>query len=208
MVPAHTSAHLQATVAWLAGASLLALILTLAGALPVSTGVLDVISVTSAASILVVLVLVYAQLGPTTAWGLVGLTLAIAGLTLVLVGDALQHVVLTPGLAANSDKATLWALSFAARDGIGNSLFYASLLIAGGLLAISGARWLGGLAVINAVLGYLDLAFASALGLPPHTNFLLLVVWLGLLGVTWWRDGIMLQQTRVPSSTPVVGSHA
>lgn len=208
MVLARTSVRLQAIVAWFAGASLLALILTLAGALPVPTGVLDVISVTSAASILVALVLVYAQLGPSKAWGLVGLTLAVAGLTLVLVGDALQHVVLTPGLAGNSDKATLWALSFAVRDGIGNILLYASFLIAGGLLIMSGARWLGGLAVLNACLGYLDLAFATALGLPPHTNFLVLVVWLGLLGATWWRDGIMLQQTRVLSSTPVVGSHA
>src|SRR5689334_3646236 len=104
MVLARTSVRLQAIGAWFAGASLLALILTLAGALPVPTGILDVISVISAASVLVVLVLVYAQLGPTKAWGLVGLTLAIAGLTLVLVGDALQHIVLTPGLADNSDK--------------------------------------------------------------------------------------------------------
>jgi hypothetical protein len=202
MAPLRASTHIHAIVAWLAGAALLALILTLAGALPVSTGILDLVSVTSACGVLLVLALLYAELRPNESWGLVGLTLAISGLTLVLVGDALQHVVFDPSLGSGSDKASLWALSIAIRDVIGDSLFFASLLVAGGLLIASGSRWLGWLAVANGVLGYLDLLFASALHLPPHTNFLVLVVWLVLLGVRWWRTASISQ--RAPSRAPAL----
>jgi membrane protein implicated in regulation of membrane protease activity len=64
------------------------------------------------------------------------------------------------------------------------------------LLVGEGRRWVGVLAIVNGVLGYLDLAFASALGLPPHTNFLLLVVWEVVLGFTWWRKASRVDAAR------------
>jgi hypothetical protein len=115
-------------------------------------------------------------------------------MTLVLAGDALQHVFFHSLPAADPSKGAIWAMGFALRDWLGNGLFYASLILLGGLLvgegrrwAGEGRRWLGVLAIANGVLGYLDLAFAPALGLPPHTNFLLLVAWEVVLGFTWWR---------------------
>lgn len=80
----------------------------------------------------------------------------------------------------------MWTISFAIRDGIGNRLFYASLLVLGALLW-SRHRWPAGLAMANGLLGYLAMVFAARLGLPPHLNFLLLVVWFIVLGVVWWR---------------------
>ncbi|HEX6483045.1 MAG TPA: hypothetical protein VF043_29730 [Ktedonobacteraceae bacterium] len=111
----------------------------------------------------------------------------ITSMTLVLAGDALQHVFFHSLAAADPNRGTIWAVAFAFRDWLGNGLFYASLILLGGLLVSQGRCWVGVLAIANGVLGYLDLAFASALGLPPHTNFLLLVVWEVVLGFTWWR---------------------
>jgi len=170
-----------ALVALGAAAILTGLIISLSGGGMPPPAVLDALSIGAAASALVVVIMAYAGLvaGP---WVQAGRALALSGMTLVLAGDGLQAVATRGG----SDSGLLWAISFAIRDGIGNGLFFASLLILGALLW-SRHRWLGGLAMANGVLGYLELAFAARLGLPPHLNFTLLVVWFVILGVVWWR---------------------
>lgn len=171
-----------ALAAFVAAGILVGLIVSLAGGSMPEPAVLDALSIGSAAGALVVLVLAFASVAPS-AWGQAGRALAVSGLTLVLAGDALQAV----ALRGSEDSALLWSVSFVIRDGIGNGLFYASLLIVGALLW-SAHRWVGGLAIANGVLGYLAMAFADRLGLPPHLNFLLLVVWFAGLGVAWWRS--------------------
>jgi hypothetical protein len=108
----------------------------------------------------------------------------------------LQHVFFHSLPVADPNKGAIWAMAFALRDLLGNGLFYASLILLGGLLVGEGKRWVGILAIANGVLGYLDLVFAPALGLPPHTNFLLLVVWEVVLGFTWWRLGSRVDAVR------------
>jgi hypothetical protein len=171
----------MALVAFAAAAILSGLIVSLAGGGMPPAAVLDGLSVGTAASALVVVIMVYAGLA-ATAWAQAGRALALAGMTLVLAGDAFQAV----ATRASADAALLWAISFAIRDGIGNGLFFASLLVLGALLW-STHRWLAGLAIANGVLGYLEMAFAARLGLPPHLNFLLLVAWFVALGIVWWR---------------------
>jgi len=170
-----------ALVAFAAAAILTGLIISLSGGGMPPPAVLDALSIGSAASALVVVIMAYAGL-VASPWGQAGRALALSGMTLVLAGDGLQAV----ATRGSSDSGLLWAISFAIRDGIGNGLFFASLLILGALLW-SRHRWLGGLAMANGVLGYLELAFAARLGLPPHLNFTLLVVWFVILGVVWWR---------------------
>jgi hypothetical protein len=170
-----------ALVALGAAAILTGLIISLSGGGMPPPAVLDALSIGTAASALVVVVTAYAGLVPSP-WVQAGRALALSGMTLVLAGDGLQAV----ATRGSSDSGLLWAISFAIRDGIGNGLFFASLLILGALLW-SRHRWLGGLAMANGVLGYLELAFAARLGLPPHLNFTLLVVWFVILGVVWWR---------------------
>jgi hypothetical protein len=51
----------------------------------------------------------------------------------------------------------------------------------------------GGLALVNAAPGWMDLAFARQLGLPPHVNFLLLVVWLVMLGISTLQRGALAE---------------
>jgi hypothetical protein len=169
-----------ALVAFAAAAILTGLIISLAGAGMPPPAVLDGLSIGTAASALVVVIMAYA--GLTSPWGQAGRALALSGMTLVLAGDGLQAVATRGG----ADSGLLWAISFAIRDGIGNGLFFASLLVLGALLWPR-HRWLAVLAITNAVLGYLEMAFAARLGLPPHLNFLLLVVWFVALGVVWWR---------------------
>lgn len=178
------SGRWMSIAAFAAAVALAGLIISLAGGSMPAPAVLDALSVGTAAGTLVVMVLVYAGVS-ASAWGQAGRALAVSGMTLVLAGDALQAV----AARSSSDSALLWAVTFAMRDGIGNGLFYASLLIIGVLL-LPAHRWVGGLAIANGVLGYLAMAFASALGLPPHLNFLLLVVWFAVLGVTWWRSAM------------------
>jgi len=170
-----------ALVAFAAAAILTGLIISLSGGGMPPPAVLDALSIGAAASALVVVIMAYAGLVPSP-WVQAGRALALSGMTLVLAGDGLQAV----ATRGSSDSGLLWAISFAIRDGIGNGLFFASLLILGALLW-SRHRWLGGLAMANGVLGYLELAFAARLGLPPHLNFTLLVVWFVILGVVWWR---------------------
>lgn len=190
------SGRAQAVVSWAAAVLLLSLILWLAGALPL--GALDdVLSVGTAVSALVVFVLISGEVRGRQPWVSVMLVLGITGMTLVLAGDALQHVFFHSLPAGDPNKGTIWAVAFALRDWLGNGLFYASLILLGGLLVGEGRRWVGVLAIANGVLGYLDLAFASALGLPPHTNFLLLIVWEVVLGFTWWRQGRRVDAARL-----------
>jgi len=170
-----------ALVAFAAAAILTGLIISLSGGGMPPPAVLDALSIGAAASALVVVIMAYAGLVPSP-WVHAGRALALSGMTLVLAGDGLQAV----ATRGSADSGLLWAISFAIRDGIGNGLFFASLLILGAILW-SRHRWLGGLAMANGVLGYLELAFAARLGLPPHVNFLLLVVWFVILGVVWWR---------------------
>lgn len=190
------SGRVQALVSWAAAVLLLSLILWLSGALPL--GALDdVLSVGAAASVLVVFVLISGEVRKREPWASVTLVLGITGMTLVLAGDALQHVFFHSLPAADPNKGAIWAVTFALRDWLGNGLFYASLILLGGLLVGQGRRWVGVLAIVNGALGYLDLAFAPALGLPPHTNFLLLVVWEVVLGFTWWRQGSRVDAARL-----------
>jgi hypothetical protein len=189
------SRRAQALVSWAAAALLLSLILWLSGALPL--GALDdVLSVGAAASVLVVFVLISGEIRKREPWASVTLVLGISGMTLVLAGDTLQHVFFHSLAAGDPNKGTIWVVALALRDWLGNGLFYASLILLGGLLVGEGRRWVGVLAIANGVLGYLDLAFASALGLPTHTNFLLVVVWEVVLGFTWWRKTSRVDVTR------------
>ncbi|HLZ58058.1 MAG TPA: hypothetical protein VKR06_14050 [Ktedonosporobacter sp.] len=189
------SGRAQAVVSWGAAALLLSLILWLSGALPLGAFD-DVLSVGAAASGLVVFVLISGEVRKYEPWASVTLALGITGMTLVLAGDALQHAFFHSLAAGDPNKGTIWVVGFALRDWLGNGLFYASLILLGGLLVGEGRRWVGALAIANGVLGYLDLAFASTLGLPPHTNFLLLVVWEVVLGFTWWRLGSRVDAVR------------
>ncbi len=173
---------------------LLSLILWLSGALPLGAFD-DVLSVGAAVSGLVVFVLISSEVRKREPWASITLVLGITGMTLVLAGDALQHVFFHSLAAADPNRGTIWAITSALRDWLGNGLFFASLI----LLVGQGRRWVGVLAIVNGVLGYLDLAFASALGLPPHTNFLLLVVWEVVLGFTWWRQGRRVDAARLGS---------
>ena len=177
----HSGGKSTAVMAFAAAAILVGLIASLAGGGMPSPLVLDALSIGTAATALVVVILAYAGLAPG-AWGQAGRALALAGMTLVLAGDAFQAV----ALRGSTDGATLWAVSFAIRDVVGNGLFFASLLVLGALLWPR-HRWLGGLAIANGALGYLEMVFAARLGLPPHLNFMLLVVWFVALGVVWWR---------------------
>lgn len=196
----YQSARLQALVAWAAAVVLLLLILWLSGALPLGTFD-DLLSVGAVVLTLVVVVIITCEVRKHEPWASVTLVLGITGMTLVLAGDALQHVFFHSLLVSDPNRGTIWVVAFAFRDWLGNGLFYASLILLGGLLVGEGRRWIGVLAIANGVLGYLDLAFASALGLPPHTNFLLLVVWEVALGFTWWRQGSRVYTARlVPMS--------
>ena len=183
----------MALVAFGAAAILAGLIVSLAGGSMPPPAVLDALSIGSAAGALVVVIMVYAGLA-ASAWGQAGRALALSGMTLVLAGDGLQAVATRGG----SDSGLLWAISFAIRDGIGNGLFFASLLVLGALLW-SRHRWLGGLAIANGMLGYLEMGFAARLGLPPHLNFALLVVFFVALGVVWWRAATVERHERLPS---------
>lgn len=173
-----------AVAAFVAAALLIGLIVSLAGGVMPDPAVLDALSVGAAAGSLVVVVLAFARVTPS-AWAQAGRALAVSGMTLVLAGDALQAV----ATRSSGDSALLWSVTFAMRDGIGNTLFYASLLVLGFIL-LPVHRWVGGLAIANGVIGYLAMAFADRLGLPPHLNFLLLVVWFVVLGVVWWRGAL------------------
>ena len=190
------SGRAQALVSWAAAVLLLSLILWLSGALPL--GALDdVLSVGAAASALVVFVLISDEIRKYEPWASVTLVLGITSMTLVLAGDALQHVFFHALSPSDPNKSTIWAMAFALRDWLGNGLFYAGLILLGGLLMGEGRRWVGVLAIANGVLGYLDLVFASALGLPPHTNFLLLVAWEAVLGFIWWRKASRVDMARL-----------
>ena len=195
MATSFRSGRAQALVSWAAAVLLLSLILWLSGALPLGAFD-DILSVGAAASVLVVFVLISSEVRKREPWASVTLVLGITGMTLVLAGDALQHVFFHSLPAADPNKGAIWAVAFALRDWLGNGLFCASLILLGGLLVGQGRRWVGVLAIVNGVLGYLDLAFASALGLPPHTNFLLLVVWEVVLGFTWWRKASRVDVAR------------
>lgn len=190
------SGRVQALVSWAAAVLLLSLILWLSGALPLGAFD-DVLSVGAAVSGLVVFVLISGEVRKREPWASVTLVLGITGMTLVLAGDALQHVFFHSLAAADPNRGAIWAVTSAFRDWLGNGLFFVSLILLGGLLVGQGRRWVGVLAIVNGVLGYLDLAFASALGLPPHTNFLLLVVWEVVLGFTWWRQGSLVDTTQL-----------
>jgi hypothetical protein len=183
----------MAVVAFAAAGMLAGLIISLAGGSMPSPVVLDALSIGTAAGALVVVIMAYAGLA-ASAWEHAGRALALSGMTLVLAGDGLQAV----ATRGSADSGLLWAISFAIRDGIGNGLFFASLLVLGALLW-SGHRWLAGLAVANGVLGYLEMAFAARLGLPPHLNFALLVVFFVALGVVWWRAATVERHGTLPS---------
>jgi len=156
------SGRAQALVSWAAAVLLLSLILWLSGALPLSA-LDDVLSVGAAASALVVFVLISGEVRKREPWASVTLVLGITGTTLVLAGDALQHVFFHSLPAADPNKGAIWAMALALRDLLGNGLFYAGLILLGGLLVREGRRWVGALALANGLLGYHDLAFACVL---------------------------------------------
>lgn len=185
----------EAIICWLAAAELLALILQLAGAIPFVGLLDDVLSASAPCLLLAVFLVLFRQLRPTV-WSLLALLFFLVNVVMVLIGDAMQHVVFhatDPGI----DKATLWAATLAIRDVIGNSVLYAALALVGLLLLQEQRRWPGILAVLSAALGYADLAFAPSLGLPPHTNFVVIVAWLVVLGASCLK----LDQARLGSTS-------
>ena len=172
----------EAALCFLAAAELLALILLLAGAFP-NVGVLDtVLSVAAPALCLGAFTVLFRQLR-SSVWAVLALLFMVVNTSMTLTGDALQHVVFHSPITG-LDKGGLWVVTTAIRDTVGNNFFYVALALVGCLLLAAGRRWLGGLALANAALGWLDMAFANQLGLPPHTNFLLIVVWLVVLGAS------------------------
>ena len=187
----------EAALCFLAASELLALILLLAGAIP-NTGVLDtVLSVAAPVLVLGAFTVLFAQLRPSV-WALLALLLQVVNTTTTLTGDALQHVVFHSPISG-LDKGGLWVVTTAIRDTVGNNFLYVALAIVGCLLLVERRWWLGGLALVNAALGWLDLAFASQLGLPPHTNFLLIVVWLVVLGGSTLQRGAAAESTHQPA---------
>jgi len=140
------SGRAQALVSWAAAVLLLSLILWLSGALPLSAFD-DVLSVGAAVSGLVVFVLISSEVRKYEPWASVTLVLGIIGMTLVLAGDALQHVFFHSLAAADPNRGAIWAITSAFRDWLGNGLFFASLILLGGLLVGQGRRWVGVLAI-------------------------------------------------------------
>jgi len=195
-----TNQRAQAALCWIAAAELLALILQLAGAIPY-VGVLDtVLSVAAPTLFLAVFAVLFSQLRPSV-WALIAMLFQVVNSTMVLTGDALQHVVFHSTNTA-LDKGSLWVITGAIRDTVGNNFLYLALVIMGVLLLAEQRRWLGALALVNAALGWLDLAFAQQMGLPPHVNFLLLVVWLGILGGSTWRISTAASREHRPIFMP------
>jgi hypothetical protein len=186
--------RLSALAAFLGAAIMLALIVSLSGGGLPAAPILDAVSIGTATMGLLVVVLAYARQRPG-AWQQAGRSITVAGMTLVLAGDALQSV----AVRDTTDAAVMWQLANVARDGIGNGLFFAGLLILGALMWRAHPK-LAGLAVVNGVLGYLDMFFAARLGLPPHTNFLVLVVFFVALGIEWLRAPV--RQTEGPLRQP------
>ncbi len=139
-------------------------------------------------------------------WALLALLFQVVNTTTTLTGDALQHVVLHSPITG-LDKGGLWLVTAAIRDTVGNNFLYVALAMVGCLLLAERRWWLGGLALVNAVLGWLDLAFASQLGLPPHTNFLLIVVWLVVLGGSTLTLGATTDITYRPVVAAQSGSY-
>jgi hypothetical protein len=178
--------RLEAAICWLAGAELLALILQLSGAIPFVGLLDDVLSASAPLLVLAVFAVLFTQLRLSLA-SLLALLFQLVNTVMVLTGDAMQHVVFH-GTDPSLDKGTLWVATYAIRDIIGNSILYAALVLVGLLLLRENRRWSGALALVNAALGYVDLAFAAQLGLPPHTNFMVIVAWLVVLGLSSWRD--------------------
>ena len=184
-----TDRRAEAAVCWIAAAELLALILLLAGAIP-NVGVLDtILSVAGPPLVLGAFAVLFTQLRPSV-WAVIALLLQVVNTAMVVTGDALQHVVFH-STNTGLDMGGVWVITTAIRDTVGNNFLYVALAIVGCLLLGDRRTWLGTLALVNAALGWLDLAFARQLGLPPHVNFLLLVLWLVVLGVaTWQRDAV------------------
>ena len=83
----------------------------------------------------------------------------------------MQHVVFHSN-STGLNRGGVWIMTTAIFDTIGNNFLYVALAIVGYLHLAEGRNWLGALALANAGLGWLDLAFAEQLGLPPHINFL------------------------------------
>jgi hypothetical protein len=195
-----TDRRAQAALCWIAAAELLALILQLAGAIPY-VGILDtVLSVAAPTLFLAVFAILFNQLRPSV-WALIAVLFQVVNSTMVLTGDALQHVVFHSTNTA-LDKGTLWVITGAIRDTVGNNFLYLALAIMGGLLLAERRRWLGALALVNAALGWLDLAFAQQAGLPPHVNFLVLVVWLVVLGGSTLRMSLVVRPAHAPLLVP------
>src|SRR5258708_36995852 len=142
----------RAFVSWAAAVLLLSLILWLSGTLPLGAFD-DVLSVGAAVSALVVFVLVSGEVRGHQPWASVTLVLGITGMTLVLAGDALQHVFFHSLPAADPNKGAIWAVAVALRDWLGNGLFYAMLILLGGVLVGEGRRWVGLLAFADGGLG-------------------------------------------------------
>src|ERR1700724_3688235 len=194
-----TDRRAEAALCWIAAAELLALILLLAGALP-NVGVLDtVLSVAAPPLVLGAFAVLFTQLRPSV-WAVIALLFQVVNTAMVLTGDALQHVVFH---STNSglNMGGVWVITTAIRDTIGNNFLYVALAMVGCLLLGDRRNWLGTVALVNAALGWLDLAFARQLGLPPHVNFLLLVVWLVMLGVSTLQRGTLADSSYAPRFT-------
>ena len=194
---AFTNRSAEAALCFLAPAELLALILLLAGAIS-DTGVLDTaVSVAAPPLCMAAFAVLFTLLRPSV-WALIALLMQVVNSSMVLTGDALQHVVFHSS-NTGLDMGGVWVITTAIRETIGNNFLYLALAIVGCLLLAERRNWLGGLALINAALGWLDLAFAKQLGLPRHVNFLLIVVWLVMLGGSTSNRGAVAEDSYRPS---------
>jgi hypothetical protein len=122
-----THRRAEAALCGIAAAELLALILLLAGAIP-NVGVLDtVLSVAAPPLCLGAFVVLFSQLRPSV-WAVLGLLFQVVNTTMVLTGDALQHVVFH-STNTGLDMGGLWVITTAIRDTVGNNFLYVFLLI-------------------------------------------------------------------------------
>lgn len=170
----------QAAIAWVSTLFVLETILTLAGVLPLSTVTASLLWGAPAGTI-IVLTFLHSELAAVRPWTRLGAGLGILGLTMVLAGEAIQAAVAAG--ATSADPATLQTLASALRDGAGNSIFYVGMLFLGGVMMASGRRWMGLIAMLVAVLGFV----MAAAGQPPQ-NLILLVIWEVFLGIGYWQQ--------------------
>lgn len=160
--------RVAAVVAFVAAVALVALGVMLGSVASGNGAPTDLVIVAGTAAsvgVLIVLTYAFAKIGRAMPWAQVGQGLTIAGVTLLLMGDAVS--------------------ADAARQA-GNALLYVAFIVLG-VVAWESHLKLAAFAVINGIIGFAFMAFADALGLPPQANFMLIAIWLVAIGIDWLR---------------------